>query len=107
MKRTLLALVTVGITLAAPAQADNDANYVRLLHNGDIGLDAPDSILIDLGHDICGMFDKGMTFGNIVTVIQRTGEKANISELVSESGSKYLADTAVNIYCPTYRSQLN
>lgn len=106
LKRTLVALVAVSITLAAPAHADSDADYLRLLDVGGIGLDAPRSLLIELGHDICGFFDKGLTFDNIVTVVQRAGERGNISELVSESGSKYLVDTAVNIYCPQYRSQL-
>ncbi len=73
---------------------------------GGIGLDAPPSLLIELGHDVCGFFGKGMTFDNIVTVIQRAAEQGNISELVDPIGARYLVDTAVNVYCPTYRSQL-
>ena len=34
------------------AYADTDADYLRLLNVGGIGLDAPPSLLIELGHDI-------------------------------------------------------
>ena len=107
MKRTLAALVAVGIAVAATAHADSDDDrYVQILHAGGIGLDAPRTVLIQLGHKICGFFDDGLTFDNIVTFIERAGEQGNISELIDPIGAKFTIDTAVDIYCPQYRSKL-
>ncbi|CAN5528233.1 hypothetical protein BH10ACT9_BH10ACT9_51990 [soil metagenome] len=96
--RTTVFALSTGLTAAAvlaasPAQADTNADFLRLLSNAGIGYsNASDTTA--LGKSVCDMLvEPGKSFASTVAEVQNNG--------VSPQMASFFAGIAIQAYCPS------
>ena len=86
-------LAAAAVLAAAPAQADTNADFLRLLSSAGIGyVNAADTTA--LGKSVCNMLvEPGKSFASTVSEVQNNG--------VSPQMASFFAGIAIQAYCPS------
>jgi hypothetical protein len=88
-----LTMITVALTLAAPATADDDTDFLQVLNDEGIRYGSSGDA-IRQAHVVCQLFDERDSFATVQEALQQANRK------FSRDDASYFIGASVGVYCP-------